>query len=132
MRGTSSELAQAARLLRHEQTSAEAALWQALRGRRLAGLKFRRQHAVGPFVLDFFCSELKLMVEVDGGIHDEPDQRSRDAERTELLNAVGYHVVHVRNEEVLERPETALGRIRATAEALRRERVAVRAAGAEA
>ena len=85
--------------MRDEMTPAEQVLWQALRGRRLAGLKFRAQHPVGPFVLDFYCSRHKLVVELDGDIHDQ--QQERDAARTAQLNAYGYRVIRFRNAEVL-------------------------------
>jgi len=101
VRGVSPELAEAARRLRQEATPAERVLWQGLRGGRLAGLKFRRQHAVGPFVLDFFCPKHKLVVEVDGAVHNTPDQRERDAGRDERLQLAGCRVLRLRNAEVL-------------------------------
>jgi very-short-patch-repair endonuclease len=101
----------AARRLRRETTPAESALWAALRDRRLGGLKFRRQHAVETMVLDFFCPELRLVVEIDGGIHDEPEQVERDAERTERLAAHGYRVLRLRNEDVIADESIALDRI---------------------
>ncbi len=60
-----------------------------LRGRRLAGLKFRRQHPFGPFVLDMFCVEPQLVIEVDGGIHATPEQADYDAARTEISRIAG-------------------------------------------
>jgi very-short-patch-repair endonuclease len=92
-------------------TEAERVLWEALRGRRLAGLRFRRQHPVGRFILDFYCPIAKLCVEVDGGIHDL--QAEQDAERSAALAAGGYRVVRVRNEEVLQDLPSALARIEA-------------------
>ena len=89
----------AARLLRRSLTPAEAMLWRALRDRRAGGAKFRRQHPVGPFVLDFCCSAARLAIEVDGPIHDE--QADRDAARTALLTTSGYRILRVRNEDVL-------------------------------
>ena len=61
--------------LRQEQTESESVLWEQLRGRRLNGAKFRRQHSIGRFIVDFCCPSAKLVVEVDGGIHDEQDSR---------------------------------------------------------
>ena len=69
-RGITSELQQAASQLRGRVTPAEQALWEALRGNQLNGLRFRRQHPVSKFVLDFYCSHSKLAVELDGGVHD--------------------------------------------------------------
>jgi len=64
------------------------------------GLKFRRQHPVCGFVVDFACLEHRLVIEVDGGYHDEPEQRRRDAERTAVLESYGYTVVRIRNRDV--------------------------------
>lgn len=80
-----------ARLLRQRETELERRLWQALRGRRLARLKFRRQHPVGAYVADFACPEAKLIVEVDGYWHQF--RRARDDHRTDRLRAYGYEVV---------------------------------------
>jgi very-short-patch-repair endonuclease len=68
----------AARRLRREQTSTEAALWAELRDRRLGGYKFRRQHAIQAYVLDFFCPATNCAIEIDGPIHDSPAQSMRD------------------------------------------------------
>ncbi len=89
-----------ARNLRQEQTSAEVRLWSALRNRQLAGLKFRRQHPYGQFILDFFCVERQLAVEVDGGVHFNAEQAARDAERSEFLEKRGVHVIRFTNDEV--------------------------------
>src|SRR5689334_6104993 len=106
----------AARILRGRETSAEQLLWNELRGRRLAGLKFRRQHPIGPFVADFCCPELRLVVELDGEIHET--QQERDAEREELLKAAGYHILGFSNREALEDLHGTLERIQSTVEAL--------------
>jgi very-short-patch-repair endonuclease len=108
----SAEIAHAARDLRRRETDAEALLWQQFRGRRLMGRKFRRQHPVGPFVLDFFCDDARLVVEVDGGVHREPDQRERDAQRQEALEGLGLTVLRFRNEEVVFEVEQVLEQIR--------------------
>ena len=105
----------AARDLRKTMTPAETALWQRLRGKRLDGWHFRRQHAVGPFIVDFFCAKAKLVLEVDGPIHNR--QVEYDAERTAWLeNERGYRVIRFSNEDVLTDIEEVLARIR---EALR-------------
>ena len=77
-------------------------MWDLLRGRRTLGLKFRRQHAIGPYIVDFYCAEARL-VEVDGPIHDE--QTEDDAARTEFLEAKGLHVLRMKNELVLTKSE---------------------------
>ena len=97
---TTSKIVEAARHLRQELTPAEAILWAALRGRRVAGLKFRRQHPYDRFVLDFFCVEHQLEVEVDGGIHTNPQRAAHDAERTKFLEERGMRVLRFSNREV--------------------------------
>lgn len=93
-------LTERARELRREQTRAEEILWRALRGRRLAGLKFRRQHPFGRFVLDFYCAEHPLAVEVDGSVHARPTQIAHDAARTRYLRERGLRVVRFNNDEI--------------------------------
>jgi very-short-patch-repair endonuclease len=97
---------QNARQLRREMTPAERVLWKHLRNRQLGGHKFRRQHPLGPFVVDFYCPAGRLVVEVDGGIHT--GQQERDEERAAYLTGNGYRVVRLRNEEVLQRIEWVL------------------------
>ena len=74
-----------AKRLRHHPTLPEGLLWRALRGRKAAGLKFRRQHPIGPFVLDFYCVEIALCVEVDGGSHSLGDRARQDQRRDAWL-----------------------------------------------
>lgn len=78
-----------ARELRRNQTDDEKALWRALRGRRFAGFKFRRQHTVGDHILDFYCADAKLAVELDGSQHGHPDGMYQDAEREKFLESQG-------------------------------------------
>jgi len=85
----------AARALRRPLTPTEAILWDRLRDRGLEGLKFRRQHAVGRFVLDFYCSELRLAVEVDGAIHNSPEHRTADAARQSELEGSGIRFIRI-------------------------------------
>jgi very-short-patch-repair endonuclease len=88
-----------AREFRRVQTDAERVIWRELRSRRFAGLKFRRQHPIGPFVVDFSCPEARLIIELDGGQH--ASQSDDDARRTALLQAHGYRVLRFWNNEVL-------------------------------
>jgi very-short-patch-repair endonuclease len=85
--------------LRREETEAESALWEALRGRQLSNLKFRRQHPLGRFVLDFVCPSAKLVIELDGSSHE--GRQEYDAARTEQLTRYGYRILRYRNESVL-------------------------------
>ena len=91
----------AARAFRQELTPAEQALWERLRDRRLQGLKFRRQHPLHGFVLDFYCPTANLVIEVDGAVHADPVQRQRDVERSQQLTARGLRVLRVSNQQAL-------------------------------
>ncbi len=85
---------------RSRPTEAENTLWQMLRGKKLEGFKFRRQHIIGPFIADFLCLRKKLVIEVDGLAHQLPENKSNDAERTQWLQEKGYEVIRFKNEEV--------------------------------
>jgi very-short-patch-repair endonuclease len=89
------------RELRHNQTDAEKALWAQVRNKQFFGLKFFRQYSVGAYILDFYCPEKKLAVELDGGQHNLSEGREYDAERTAYLNSHGIEVVRFWNNEVL-------------------------------
>jgi very-short-patch-repair endonuclease len=97
-----------ARSLRASQTSAEAKLWQALRNRRLARWKFRRQHPIDRYIVDFVTLDGKLIVEVDGVTHSGESEVKRDKARTEVLEACGFLVVRVSNTDVYENLEGVL------------------------
>ncbi len=75
--------------LRSNGTSAEAAFWLLVKNRRLCGKKFRRQHSVGPFILDFYCPEEKIAIELDGAVHEDRLRMDYDEERTQYLEASG-------------------------------------------
>jgi adenine-specific DNA-methyltransferase len=102
------ELLEFARQLRKQQTDAEQLLWSLLRDRRLSGFKFRRQHPVEPYVVDFYCHEARLAVELDGGQHNEPDERARDAKRTAFLEKQGIRILRFWNNDVLQNTEGVL------------------------
>jgi very-short-patch-repair endonuclease len=94
-----------ARRLRKIPTDAEIRLWSRLRRKQLKGFRFRRQHPMGGYVLDFFCPEANLVVEVDGGQHAESEH---DAVRTEWLEERGYRVIRFWNNDVLTNTEGVL------------------------
>jgi len=98
-----------ARALRRRQTDAEKKLWSRLRGRTLAGYKFRRRYPVGPYIVDFICVREGLAIEVDGGQHAE--RSSADARRTAYLEAQGLRVLRFWNNEVLGNIEGVLSTI---------------------
>jgi len=91
-----------ARLLRKRPTWAEKLLWRWLRGRRFSGYKFRRQHPFGPYVLDFFCCESRLDIELDGGGHNDRSQEIEDDKRDRFLQAHGVRVLRFRNRALIE------------------------------
>ncbi|HZW17160.1 MAG TPA: endonuclease domain-containing protein [Brevundimonas sp.] len=84
-----------AKRLRRPMTPPEARLWTRLRGHRLGGHKFRRQHPVGPYITDFYCAAARLAVEVDGRIHDDPLQMAHDRRRTAWLARQGIRVIRI-------------------------------------
>jgi very-short-patch-repair endonuclease len=102
---------QRANQLRQSLTPAERILWDRLRDRRLSGLKFRRQHPIGAFIVDFYCPAARLAIEIDGGIHLE--QANADASRTQELEAQGYRVIRSTNEQVADDLEGVLTAIQA-------------------
>ncbi len=106
-----------AREARRDPTAAEKIVWQLLRGRSLRRFKFRRQVPCDRFVLDFYCQELHLALEIDGEVHDSEAQRERDAERTLRLNQLGIAVVRFRNEDIVALQSLTLRRIEEAAAA---------------
>lgn len=100
-----------ARQLRRTETEAEKKLWPYLRNRQLMGKKFRRQHAIDTYILDFYCHESKLAVELDGAIHNEEMNRQYDKARTDVLAALGIVVIRFSNDEVMNDIERVLQRI---------------------
>ena len=90
-----------ARQLRKDSSDAERRLWAHLRRHALEGLKFRRQHPFGPYILDFYCPSAKLVIEVDGSQHYEPGASQRDEARTKYLESRGLRVIRFNNVEAL-------------------------------
>jgi adenine-specific DNA methylase/very-short-patch-repair endonuclease len=88
-------MVEVARQLRKQQTPSEGILWEALRGGKLEGRKFRRQQPIGAFVVDFFCAAERLVVEVDGGVHTDPKQQLLDHQRQSLLESLGLRFVRL-------------------------------------
>ncbi len=100
-----------ARELRRKATRAETVLWNQLRDRRMQGFKFRRQHRVGPYILDFYCSRARLAIELDGGGHAEPDQAAYDHKRTQEIESRGIFLLRFWNHDVIQRREAVLAEI---------------------
>ncbi len=97
-----------ARRLRRRQTDAESPLWHHLRARRLGDRKFRRQHTITKYIVDFYCDDARLVVELDGGGHNEPRQQDYDRQRTRALEELGLRVLRFWNDEVLLHTEQVL------------------------
>nr|WP_281415420.1 endonuclease domain-containing protein [Pelotalea chapellei] len=104
-------LLKSARALRSTMTDAEQLLWYCLRRKQLSGFRFRRQHPVERFVLDFYCYETRLAIEIDGGQHNEPNAKYRDMARTEFLSCRGIQVLRFWNNDVFNNLEAVLQRI---------------------
>ena len=100
-----------ARELRKNQTSAEEVLWQLLRNRKLDNLKFRRQHQIGHYIVDFYCHERKLIVELDGAVHNTPERQKHDSTRDKYLTSSGFNIMRFPNEKVLKDIENVLKQI---------------------
>ncbi len=89
-----------ARQMRAAPTAGEAIAWTILRGRGLDGLKFRRQQVIAGFIVDFYCAEHRLVLEIDGDIHDRPEQETADRERSHVFARLGIVVARIRTEQV--------------------------------
>ncbi|MCX6278471.1 MAG: endonuclease domain-containing protein [Bacteroidetes bacterium] len=98
--GAAPEMLRLARENRKQMTPAERKLWEHLKEKRLMGMKFRRQHPVSLFIADFYCHQAKLIIEIDGGYHDDQEQRELDEGREKELEDLGLNVIRFRNEEV--------------------------------
>ena len=97
-----------AKALRAAQTKVERRLCQRLRNRQLNGPKFRPQHPIGSYLVDFFCLEARLIIELDGSQHGEERERQADARRTDCLEGQGYRVLRFWNQEILDNIDGAL------------------------
>ena len=109
----SKQIQERAKELRKNMTVAEKQLWSVLRGKQLDGLYFRRQHAVGSYIVDFICTAENLVIEVDGGSHLE--QVAYDAERTRwLVEEKGYRVIRFTNDDIFKSMNEVVEKIRET------------------
>ena len=94
--------------LRTKGTSAEATLWLGLQKRQLKGRKFRRQHSIGPFIVDFYCPKEKLAIELDGEVHNDLVRADYHYRREQYLTSLGIRVIRFENKAVFESPEEVL------------------------
>ena len=103
-----------ARRMRGEMTEAEEKLWEKLRRKKFSGHKFRRQHLVGPYIVDFYCPARKLVIEVDGPIHET--RQAYDQKREDDLVGLGFRIIRFKNKEVLDDFAAVLNKILASLE----------------
>jgi very-short-patch-repair endonuclease len=99
--GAGPELLRLAGELRKSMTQAEKVLWENLRNKKINGVRFRRQHPISEFIVDFFSYEALLVIEIDGAVHQDPSQSERDTERTKILAGLGIKEIRFSNEEVI-------------------------------
>lgn len=97
-----------ARDLRHKMTEAERILWGMVSKKQIMNYRFRRQHPIGKFIADFYCHQAKLVIEVDGEIHDHPDHLKYDAERTRELESLGIRVLRFTNRQIFSQLEETI------------------------
>ena len=109
--GATSIIFQLAQHLRHNPTNSETVLWNRLKQKQL-GVKFRRQHPVGEFIVDFYSHENRLIIELDGGIHNTQENRELDALRESKLKSLGLKIIRIKNEELEDDVGLVLDRIR--------------------
>jgi very-short-patch-repair endonuclease len=106
--GSRREILNRARSLRNAMTPIENILWNHIRKKRLSGIIFRRQHPIGQFIVDFYCHEAKLVIEIDGSIHDSDENKEHDENRTYELEKSGFKVIRFKNEEITDNIDEVL------------------------
>lgn len=111
--GAGPEMLRIAGELRKSMTPAEKALWERLRNRQVNGFRFRRQHPVKDFIVDFFCYEAMLVIEVDGSVHEDTKQKERDEQRTMILKRINIREIRFTNEEVINQTNHVIKKIEA-------------------
>jgi len=105
------DIKERARAMRKNPTPTEEKLWTRLRKKQVNGMKFRRQVPIGQFIVDFYCPEIRLVIEVDGSVHDEPEVAERDAGRQQHLESLGLRVIRFTNAQVIRELDAVIERI---------------------
>ena len=100
--GATPDVFKKAKQLRKDETEAEKILWTRLNKNQMMGLQFRRQHPINRFIADFYCARIKLVIEVDGSVHELPENEAYDIGRSEILNDFGITVIRFSNEQIIE------------------------------
>ena len=103
------DIKERARLMRQNPTPAEQILWRRLRRKQVGGFHFRRQHPIGRFIVDFYCAAARLVIEIDGSIHDTPGQREYDAARQAHLEDIGLRVLRFSNAQGISETDAVVG-----------------------
>ncbi len=111
-KGASPTVFSKAKKLRNEMTEAEILMWEKLRSNRFHGYKFRRQHPINIYVVDFYCHQFNLIIEIDGEYHNETNQQKRDEGRTNDLNFQGMKILRFTNDEIKSDMNTVLKKIK--------------------
>ena len=106
--GAKPDIFKKAKELRLTETEAEKLLWNRLNKNQISGLSFRRQHPINQFIADFYCHKLKLVIEVDGGIHELPENKVYDICRSEIMIEYGIKVIRFSNEQIINELENVL------------------------
>lgn len=109
--GASKYIFKIAKELRQNMTPSEKKLWKVLRNRKFLNLKFRRQHPISEYIVDFYCPEKKQIIELDGGIHNIPEEKENDEIRENELEKFGLKMVRFKNNEVLEHLDKVLTKL---------------------
>jgi very-short-patch-repair endonuclease len=110
--GATIEIFMRAEILRKNMTEPEILLWERLNNNQLSGYKFRRQHPINQFIVDFYCHKLKLVIEIDGEIHNKDDVAERDRGREYMLQNFGLEIIRFTNEDVLSDIESVVQQIK--------------------
>jgi very-short-patch-repair endonuclease len=108
-----------AKELRERETRSEQMLWEVLRDKKFMNLKFRRQHPISKYIADFYNHELKIVIELDGKIHDEQEQIKYDIERDNYLKSQNIKVIRIRNEQIMLNMEEVLNTLETICEELK-------------
>ena len=111
-KGAGAKLFEFSNILRKTQTEAEEVMWQNLRNRKVLGFKFRRQHPLDKYIADFYCHEAKLVIEIDGKIHNVPEQQEYDKKRSSDIEEMGIKVIRFTNKAVNEDLQEVLNAIK--------------------
>jgi very-short-patch-repair endonuclease len=109
--GAGPELLRIAGDLRKSMTPAERVLWERLRNKKIKGYRFRRQHPIKDFIVDFFCYDALLVVEVDGEVHNDPHQSERDEQRSIILKRLGIKELRFTNQQVINQTDEVINKI---------------------